>query len=303
MTAARFDDWVGRTAESTDVISPVQVRQMGALLNQRTLMEDPGQGPLPAGWHWCYFNPVETTDRLGADGHPERGGFLPPVPLPRRMWAGSRLAWERPFDAASEVRKRSRILQVAEKSGRKGAMVFVTVEHRYSDARGGVLREEHDIVYRDLAGAEEVEAMRGVAGAAADWRAAAPVFERRGERSKAVCMGPVELFRYSAATFNGHRIHYDLAYCQQEEGYPAQVVHGPLIATLLLDFMEHEIAPGARIATFRFRAVQPTFALPGGFQLHASPEAATPGGWRVWSTNNTGRVGLDGVITLGAPGP
>ncbi|MPS26129.1 MAG: acyl-CoA dehydrogenase [Alcaligenaceae bacterium] len=298
MSATQFDDWVGRGSVGTDVISPVQVRQMGALLNQRALMDDP-KGSLPAGWHWCYFNPIETTDRLGADGHPERGSFLPPVPLPRRMWAGSRLAWERPFDVASEVCKRSSILRIIEKAGRNGAMVFVTVEHCYSDARGDVLREEHDIVYRDLAGTEEIAAMRGAADAAARWRAAAEVFERQGERTKAVFMGPVELFRYSAATFNGHRIHYDLAYCQQEEGYPAQIVHGPLIATLLLDFMEREIAPGRRIATFQFRAVQPTFALPGGFHLHASPDPAVPGAWRVWSTNNTGRVGLDGMITLG----
>jgi 3-methylfumaryl-CoA hydratase len=147
-----LQSWVGRTQAMSETISAVPLRQMAALMNNEQRMREPMHaGPLPAGWHWLYFNPLEVQAKLGADGHPERGDFLPPVALPRRMWAGSRLQWRRDFEAGMQVKKTSRILNVTEKSGRSGRMVFVTVQHRYTSDGHALLVEEQDIVYRDAA--------------------------------------------------------------------------------------------------------------------------------------------------------
>jgi 3-methylfumaryl-CoA hydratase len=292
-TGAALQTWVGRTQESQDTISEIPVRQMAAAMDDAERMRSPGAGPLPAGWHWLFFNPLELQSRLGEDGHPERGGFLPPVALPRRMWAGSRLRWTRAFSVGATVARSSRILKVAHKSGRSGEMVFVTVGHRYADAQGPLLDEEHDIVYRQAATASERAALAAQGhGAPAD----AGAFERAGRHRREVRAGPVLLFRYSAATFNGHRIHYDADYCREVEGYPGLVVHGPLIATLLLRFVEQDLAPGRFVRSFEFRAQQPTFDL-APFHLHAS-ETPAGGGYALWSTNHRGQVGLSGQLTL-----
>jgi 3-methylfumaryl-CoA hydratase len=248
-------------------------------------------GPLPAGWHWLYFNPLEVQAKLGADGHPERGDFLPPVQLPRRMWAGSRLHWQRDFEAGMQINKASEIIKVSQKSGRSGEMVFVTVAHRYSDAAGLILEEEHDIVYREWASAAETEALRALGEQV---RAGSHAFERQGQTVLPWKADSVALFRYSAATFNGHRIHYDADYCRQVEGYPGLVVHGPLLATLLLHLVQTQVAPGRALASFEFRALKPTFDL-SGFHLHCSAEGD---GLAVWTTNNIGQVGVDGRVTL-----
>ncbi len=292
-----FEPWVGRTQTILENIHPVQVRQMAATLDDALRLEDPAMSLLPAGWHWLYFNPIEVQSQLGEDGHPARGSFLPPVELPRRMWAGSRLRWTRAFKVGSNVTKKSEITKVLQKSGRSGDMVFVTVEHVYSDALGIVLTEEHDIVYRDSQSALEKASLLEVAGRIKQWQSVAPVFERAGETTKAVTADAVMLYRYSAATFNGHRIHYDVDYCRDVEGYPGLVVHGPLIATLLLGFVENDIAAGRRIGTFDFRANRPTFDL-GGFHLHCSRKNGNPNILDVWATNNLGQVGVDGFITL-----
>jgi 3-methylfumaryl-CoA hydratase len=292
MTASQnLQDWVGRTQTVDDTISPVQVRQMAALVNDSGRLAKPLDAALPAGWHWLYFNPLEVQARLGADGHPARGDFLPPVVLPRRMWAGSRLQWSRAFSVGSVVNKTSEILKVTEKAGRSGAMVFVTVAHNYADAQGPLLREEHDIVYRDWPSPEEKAALAALGARA---RAAEHAFERTSTCPVAVHADAVALFRYSAATFNGHRIHYDADYCRDVEGYPGLVVHGPLIATLLLGHIENTVAPRAFVRAFEFRAVRPTFDLTG-FHLHAEGGAEN---CNVWSTNNLGEVGLDGRVTL-----
>ena len=296
-TPLALEEWVGRTQTVTDSISPVQVRQMAATLNDAARMNNPSLSSLPSGWHWLYFNPMEVQSKLGEDGHPARGDFLPPVQLPRRMWAGSRLEWTRAFSVGTEVSKKSEIVKVSRKSGRSGEMVFVTVAHVYSDAEGTLLREEHDIVYRDSQSAAEKAALAEVASRVKQWQAAAPVFERAGENTKAVMADAVMLYRYSAASFNGHRIHYDVDYCRDVEGYPGLVVHGPLIATLLLGYVENDIAPGRQIRTFEFRANRPTFDL-GGFHLHASAKEGDANTLQVWATNNVGEVGIDGIITL-----
>jgi len=287
-----LEDWIGRTQTVSEAISAVPLRQMAALMNDAPRMRDPMQGgPLPAGWHWLYFNPLEVQDKLGADGHPERGDFLPPVQLPRRMWAGSRLHWHRDFEAGMQINKASEIIKVSQKSGRSGEMVFVTVAHRYSDAGGLILEEEHDIVYREWASAAETEALRLLGEQV---RAGSHAFERQGQTVLPWTADSVALFRYSAATFNGHRIHYDADYCRQVEGYPGLVVHGPLLATLLLHLVQTQVAPGRTLASFEFRALKPTFDL-SGFHLHCSAEGD---GLAVWTTNNIGQVGVDGRVTL-----
>ena len=286
-----FSDWVGRKQTVRDTISPVQVRQMAATLNDSTRLAEPMAAPLPAGWHWLYFNPLEVQSRLGDDGHPARGDFLPPVLLPRRMWAGSRLQWTRAFTVGSEVTKTSEILKVTQKTGRSGAMVFVTVAHDYADIQGPLLREEHDIVYRDWPSQEEKAALAALGVRA---RAGEHDFERTSARPVAMRADAVALFRYSAATFNGHRIHYDVDYCRDVEGYPGLVVHGPLLATLLLGHIEKTVAPAAFIRAFEFRAVRPTFDLTD-FHLHAQGQGTD---YAVWSTNNVGEIGIDGRVTL-----
>ena len=289
-----FTPWVGKRQTGKDIISPVQVRQMAATLNDAARMQQPDCAPLPAGWHWLYFNPLEIQSRLGPDGHPARGDFLPPVALERRMWAGSRLAWQRPFEVGMTVEKVSEILKISHKTGRSGDMVFVTVAHRYSDAQGVILEEEQDIVYRDKPSAEETAALQSLGDKIRDGQHS---FERQGQHVEAVQPDPVMLYRYSAATFNGHRIHYDVDYARTVEGYPGLVVHGPLLATLLLTFAQTRVAPGRFISAFEFKALRPTFDL-SSFHLHASP-AVSPGEvLNIWSTNNTGQVGLDGRITL-----
>jgi 3-methylfumaryl-CoA hydratase len=288
-----IEDWLGRKQTVVDTISPVQVRQMAATLNDAARMQQPATAPLPAGWHWLYFNPLEVQSLLGEDGHPQRGSFLPPVALPRRMWAGGRLHWHGQFRVGSSVSKASEIISVTRKTGRTGEMVFVTVAHRYTDSHGLLLTEEHDIVYRDMPTEAEKAALLALAE---QIKAGSHNFEKTGEYTQAVHADAVLLYRYSAATFNGHRIHYDVDYCRRVEGYPGLVVHGPLIATVLLGFMENQVAPGTRIKSFEFRAMRPTFDL-SGFHLHAS-RTADANVWQLWSTNNTGHLGIEARVTV-----
>jgi 3-methylfumaryl-CoA hydratase len=182
---------------------------------------------------------------IDVDGHPRRGGFLPPVPLPRRMWAGGRLAFEHPLQVGDEITRTSRIDAVDIKQGRSGPLVFVTVRHEISNRLGLALSEEHDIVYRE---APQPDAPAVVPRPAPTDAA----YERT------VVPDPVLLFRYSALTFNGHRIHYDRAYVTGTEGYPGLVVHGPLIATLLVDLLRRQM-PAMRLRRFEFKALRPIF--------------------------------------------
>jgi 3-methylfumaryl-CoA hydratase len=233
--------WVGRTEVRTGRLDPFPATALAATLDR----EDPeftDGTPLPPLWHWLYFLPVHRVSEVGPDGHPRRGGFLPPLPLPRRMWAGGRFAFRHSLRIGDTVRKESRVLSVERKEGRTGPLVFVRVGHELADAEGLALTEEHDIVYRGLA-------------APASTPRPAPtgaVWER------IIRPDPVLLFRYSALTFNGHRIHYDQPYATKVEGYPGLVVHGPLIATLLLDLLRRE-RRDATVATFAYRAVGPLF--------------------------------------------
>jgi len=238
-----LQDWVGRSETSEAVADAGTADRLAATLDRDVAPARPGD-PLPLLAHWCLFLPCTPASGLGPDGHPLRGGFLPPVHhLPRRMWAGSRLQFLSPLRIGMRLRRHSTITSVTERSGGSGPLVFVTVRHQVSESDGPVLLvDEHDIVYR------------GVTGAAVKPAAPAP----EGPWRRALVPDAVLLFRYSALTFNGHRIHYDRRYVQEVEGYPGLVVHGPLIATLLLGLVGERL-PEATVRAFSFRAHAPLF--------------------------------------------
>ncbi len=237
-------DWIGRQETRRDVLATTPVAALSATLDR----DDPPPAPgtaLPPLWHWLYFTPLTRHSELGEDGHARRGGFLPPVPLPRRMWAGGRLDFLQPLRVGDAVTRTSTIQEVTVKHGRSGTLVFVCVKHDFSNTQGLALSEEHDIVYRDAP----------QPGAPAPEPTPAP---RDEQFSREIVPDPVLLFRYSALTFNGHRIHYDRSYVTGVEGYPGLIVHGPLIATLLLDLLRRHL-PNAHVKRFAFKAVRPTF--------------------------------------------
>jgi len=238
----KMKSWIGRTEAWEDRITPVPLKALAATLDSDDAPSRDGDA-VPPCWHWLYFLPLQAASGIGADGHPRRGGFLPPVPLPRRMWAGSRLEFHQPLRCGDAVRRDSRIEDVAVKSGRTGMLVFVRVRHAISGPQGLAITEEQDIVYREMA----------KPGAGAPAAKPAPIDP---QFSRVIVPDPVLLFRYSALTFNGHRIHYDRPYATGEEGYAGLVVHGPLIATLLLEQVRRS-HPALRVRTFEFKAVSP----------------------------------------------
>ncbi|MGD9866207.1 MAG: MaoC family dehydratase N-terminal domain-containing protein [Pseudodonghicola sp.] len=234
--------WIGKTRESRDTVSPRLANSLAAVLD-----EEPGLtagDPAPIGIHWCLSPDIVAMRGLGPDGHPARGDFLPPVPLPRRMWAGGELCFSGDFRVGDEVLRRSRIEDVAVKTGRSGTLCFVAVRHEYVTPRGTALEERHDIVYR------AIEPSKGAPAPATDL----PEPEARIE----IDGTPTLLMRYSAATFNGHRIHYDRDYCRDEEFYPGLIVHGPLQANYLLR-MATQMHGDRLPRRFRFRGTAPLF--------------------------------------------
>ncbi|MCX7891705.1 MAG: MaoC family dehydratase N-terminal domain-containing protein [Burkholderiales bacterium] len=277
-------DWVGRSETVADVVTAAPFAALAATLDRSADRPAPGT-PLPPLWHWLYFLPVVRRSELGPDGHPRRGGFLPPVALPRRMWAGGELAFHRPILVGDSVMRTSTIEDVTAKTGRSGALVFVRVRHeiRRADEAEVALTERHDIVYRDAPKAGDAPPAPQRAPEPAAW-------------TKRWMPDDVLLFRYSALTFNGHRIHYDRRYATQVEGYPGLVVHGPLIATLLLDLLA-DVLPGARIARFAFRAVRPLFDTQA-FDVCGAPEADGTT-VRLWARDHEGALAMDATAALG----
>ena len=236
--------WIGRTELLHDTVSAVPPRALTATLDRDDAPTNPGDA-LPPCWHWLYFLPLAPHAQIGADGHPKRGGFLPPVPLPRRMWAGSRLQFHAPLRIGQALQRTSYIEDVRLKDARSGPLVFVVVRHEIRAGAELALVEHHDIVYRELPRPGEAAPPGVPAPDDAQW-------SRRIEPDE------VLLFRYSALTFNSHRIHFDRRYATAVEGYPGLVVHGPLIATLLLDLLRREL-PQAVLAQFSFKALRPLF--------------------------------------------
>ena len=279
--------WVGRTEQRSERIAAAPLAAWMATLD-RTDEPEPVPGtPLPPLAHWLYFLPRALQHELGADGHASRGGFLPPVPLPRRMWAGGRLRFERALRVGADALRVSTLTRVDAKQGRSGALVFVTVRHDISDADGLAIVEEHDIVYRGE------PAVASPAGAVAP---ALPPAPADAQFSRTIQPDPVLLFRYSALTFNGHRIHYDRSYVTEVEGYPGLVVHGPLIATLLADLVRREV-PDARIRAFEFKAVSPLFDI-HPFDACGRRDAAD-GSVALWARNHDGALAMQARAELG----
>jgi len=279
--AAAFAQWAGRTERRCDRVAPVPLAALAATLDREDPPPRDGDAIAPLR-HWLYFLPLYRRSETGPDGHALRGGFLPPVPLPRRMWAGGRLEFRQPVRVGDAIERVSTIVKVDSKQGRTGALVFVLVRHEIGAAGRTAIVEEHDIVYRDAPGA----------GGAAPPQRAAPV-DAAWRRD--VVPDDVLLFRYSALTFNGHRIHYDRRYATGVEGYPGLVVHGPLIATLLADLARDHVAP-AELATFSFRAVMPLFDVaPFATCGRRDPDDGTI---RLWAQDSAGNLAMEATATL-----
>ncbi|MGO8954542.1 MAG: MaoC family dehydratase N-terminal domain-containing protein [Rhodomicrobium sp.] len=264
--------WIGRSEIQTDVAARAPLDGLAATLDHADPPWRPGEVP-PLG-HWLYFLPGAPQHEIGPDGHPKRGGFLPPVELPRRMWGGGEFEFLAPVPIGAAIERRSTIANVEHKAGRSGAMVFVRVEHEISVRGAAAIREVHNIVYR--------EGPKAGAGAPAPEK-----IERAAEFSREIVPDPVLLFRYSALTFNGHRIHYDRSYCEYAEGYPGLVVHGPLTATLLMDLYLRQ-RPGAAVSAFRFRARRPLFDI-DPFSVCGMHR---PGGADLWALDREGFVAM-----------
>ena len=280
---AHFKEWVGRSEAVTDTITPVPARLLTATIDRDDPPYKAGDA-LPPGWHRLYFLTAVRPGEVGEDGHPRRGEFLPPVPLPRRMFAGGRMVFHRPLRIGETVTRTSEIRSVEGKQGKSGDLVFVTIRHGFAGPQGLALEEFQDLVYREEAGRSGDGATPPVALEQAPWQ-------------RTIRPDPVMLFRYSALTFNGHRIHYDHPYVTEVEGYPGLIVHGPLIATLLLDLVRRE-RPTAELAEFSFRARRPLFS-PNPFTVRGWP-APDGRGVRLAAANAEGVAAMTAEAVLRA---
>jgi 3-methylfumaryl-CoA hydratase len=241
-----FRDWIGRTETTIDPMGTVPAQSAQAMLDEPGPALDAGD-PLPPLWHWFYFLPRAPQAALDTDGHPQRGGFLPPIPYPRRMFAGARLQWHRPLLIGTPAERQASISDVVLKSGKSGSLAFVTVGLRFIQNGTLCIEEQQDIVYREPSGPVS-------APVAALW----PTLPA-GSWASMLQPDSRLLFRFSALTFNAHRIHYDRGYASAVEGYPGLVVHGPLTAMLLAQLVQRSTDRPMR--TFSFRGVAPLFDL------------------------------------------
>ncbi|NMM07621.1 MaoC family dehydratase N-terminal domain-containing protein [Polaromonas sp.] len=282
-----LQDWIGRSETVDDIATATPYAALAATLDwPKTPGKDrpPPGTPLPRLWHWLYFLPINRQSDIGPDGHARRGGFMPPVPLPRRMWAGSDFAFHTPLLIGDSLQRTSTIADVKEKSGRTGSLIFVKVRHeiRRNGAAEVALTEHHNIVYRAAPQPDDVTPAPQATAEESTW-------ERR------ITPDDVLLFRYSALTFNGHRIHYDRKYVTEVEGYPGLVVHGPLIATLLMDLLRRQL-PDATVARFEFKALRPTFDI-HPFSVHGQPSADGKT-VHLWGRDHEGWLTMDATATL-----
>ena len=272
--------WIGRSESRDDLIHVSRVNAMAATLDKDQTLRS--GDALPLLWHWLFFWAVSPASGIGPDGHPKRGGFLPPVELPRRMWAGGRLTFEADLPVAAEATRTSRIKAIDVKTGNSGRLAFVTVAHEIAVNGKAVIYEEHDIVYRDNPLPGAAPAAPKAAPSDASW-------------SRLIKPDPVLLFRYSALTFNGHRIHYDRSYTTEVEGYPGLIVHGPLIATMLMELLCSQV-PAQRVREFSFRAVSPTFdteTFSVNGKLSADGHEA-----HLWAANSRGELTMQATAVL-----
>jgi 3-methylfumaryl-CoA hydratase len=285
---AHLQTWQGRSETLEDLITPAPLRALSATLDRDDPLPVAGS-ELPPLWHWLFFLPHHRQSEIGPDGHAKRGGFLPPVPLPRRMWAGGRLQWHAPLRVGDAVKRVSTIQSVNHKAGRTGDLLFVLVKHEVHNAQGLCLTEEHDIVYRPAA--QPTDPVPAPI-------AASSLAEPRELWTRDVVPDDVLLFRYSALTFNGHRIHYDRKYVTQVEGYPGLIVHGPLIATWLVDLVRrHTDRP---IRRFEFKALRPTFECADQRHVRVSGQPQSDGQHvRLWAQDHEGWLTMQATAELG----
>ena len=285
---AHLQTWQGRSETLEDLITPAPLRALSATLDRDDALPIAGTD-LPPLWHWLFFLPHHRQSEIGPDGHAKRGGFLPPVPLPRRMWAGGRLQWHAPMKVGDAVKRVSTIQSVTHKAGRTGDLLFVLVKHDVFNAHGLCLTEEHDIVYRPAAQASDpVPAPL----------AASSLIEPGEMWTRDVVPDDVLLFRYSALTFNGHRIHYDRKYVTQVEGYPGLIVHGPLIATWLVDLVRRHT--DRSIQRFEFKALRPTFECADQRHVRVSGQLQAGGQHvRLWAQDHEGWLTMQATAELG----
>lgn len=276
---AYLKTWINRSESSHDVATVAPLKALSATLDRDDIIDLGSE--IPPCWHWLYLLLVPKQSEIGTDGHAKRGGFLPPVPLPRRMWAGSRIEFHAPIRAGQAIIRNSKILDVRLKEGRTGPLVFVHVEHQIRAEGQLAITEQHDIVYLDIPALGEPTPEGVLAPTDATW-------------AREIHPDDVLLFRYSALTFNGHRIHYDRRYATQMEGYPGLIVHGPLIATLLLDLLRRSM-PNAQVKTFTFKAVKPLFDI-APFKVCARKEGDTT--VKLWAVTPEGHIAMDASATL-----
>ena len=273
-----WHSWIGKSETQEDRIEPLRAQAM------QLVVDDPGDqlregDALPPLWHWLYFWLMTPQGGLAKDGHAHMGGLLPPIPYGHRMWAGSRFAFRRPLVIGVEATRTSTLTNITEKQGRSGRLVFLTLTHQISDSGGVCIEEEQDIVYRE--GTQT--------GAATGGEPAPPVVPWRKE----ITPDPVLLFRYSALTWNGHKIHYDLAYAKEVEKYPGLVVHGPLLATLMIGLAQ-EKNPGKTARVFSFRALRPIFdTAPFTVAGKGNPQGD---GAEVWIADENGHLAARGTV-------
>jgi 3-methylfumaryl-CoA hydratase len=268
--------WIGRSEEATDTVTAQLVKGLRATLFQEVGAPKAGDAA-PFTVHWCLAQPVFPMSMLGPDGHPTRGGFLPPVPLPRRMWAGGEIEFFQPLRVGDESTRTSRIADVQVKTGSTGTLCFVSVEHNISSPRGVAIRERQDIVYREMTTTQ-----------ATTTKATPP--SPQAQHRETYVSDPVLLFRYSALTFNGHRIHYDRDYVTAVEGYPGLIFHGPLQATFIIE-MAAKLRGGKAPKKFTYRGVQPLFE-GSEFSINANE---TEAGMELWTANAEGQPTMKGT--------
>jgi 3-methylfumaryl-CoA hydratase len=281
--APNLMDWIGRKESQADYASISSVAKMSATLDREDLLPNDGD-PVPPGWHWIYFNPTPLARQIQHDGHAMLGDFWPPVGMPRRMFAGARMTFHKPLRLGEKITREAEITDVSDKEGRNGRLVFVGVKVEVSGADGLALIEEQDIVYRPHPSPNDVAPPPQPAPEGAQW-------------TRTIEPDPVLLFRFSALTFNGHRIHYDHPYVTGEEAYPGLVVHGPLLSTLLIDLLRESIPEFDNgVETFGFRAMRPVFAT-GTFDIAAKRDGNNIS---AWALDNEGFLAMKAEGTMRA---
>lgn len=270
---SNWDSWIGKTTSTEAYVDPTQVQKLEVTLGRDPILGTGDQ--LPPAWHWVFFHDLANKSELGLDGHPKLGKFLPEFELTRRMWAGGTINWLNKVEIGQTAAKHSKIINIEQKTGRSGDLIFVTLEHLVVQKNVVCISEIQNIVYRQPAGFTQEVAKEQAS--------------RDSDFEKTWQLTATDLFRYSALTFNGHRIHYDADYTRDVEGYPGLVVHGPLLATLMLDLASQNKLP---INSFKYRAISPV-TLPNEFKVCGKE---INGETKLWITSENGTLAMDATL-------